>query len=44
MAKDCPKCGLLNPSEAQRCDCGYHFVTQREERSYMERPMTPKAG
>lgn len=21
----CPICGLLNPSEASRCDCGYRF-------------------
>jgi len=21
----CPKCGLLNPETAQRCDCGYDF-------------------
>src|SRR5262245_54183428 len=27
MAKDCPKCGLLNPPNAQRCDCGYDFDT-----------------
>ena len=30
MAKACPKCGLLNPPEGQRCDCGYNFATQRE--------------
>ena len=24
----CPKCGLLNPDEAQRCDCGYDFQTK----------------
>lgn len=27
MAKTCPKCGLTTPAEAQRCNCGYHFVT-----------------
>ena len=27
MAKACPKCGLMSPPEAQRCNCGYHFVT-----------------
>ena len=27
MATACPKCGLLNPPEGQRCDCGYSFVT-----------------
>jgi hypothetical protein len=23
---DCPRCGRLNPPEAQRCDCGYDFL------------------
>jgi hypothetical protein len=23
--KDCPSCGLCNPVEAVRCDCGYDF-------------------
>ena len=27
MATACPTCGLLNPPEGQRCDCGYSFVT-----------------
>ncbi len=22
---DCPKCGLINPESAERCDCGYDF-------------------
>jgi hypothetical protein len=22
---DCPSCGLINPSEARKCDCGYDF-------------------
>lgn len=26
MATDCPRCGLLNPPSAQRCDCGYDLV------------------
>ena len=25
--KDCPKCGLVNPPNAQECDCGYSFST-----------------
>ncbi len=25
--KDCPKCGLVNPPNAQECDCGYSFGT-----------------
>jgi hypothetical protein len=28
-AKDCPRCGLVNPPEARRCDCGYDFVERR---------------
>jgi hypothetical protein len=27
--KDCPRCGLVNPPETLRCDCGYNFATQR---------------
>ncbi len=23
----CPKCGLINPEKAGRCDCGYNFLT-----------------
>ena len=34
-AKDCPKCGLVNPPSAQRCDCGYDFVSRTTERSYL---------
>jgi len=30
--KDCPKCGLADPAETLRCDCGYDFVS---------RPMKP---
>ncbi len=26
MAQDCPQCGLTNPSDARRCDCGYDLV------------------
>jgi uncharacterized RDD family membrane protein YckC len=25
---ECPYCGLINPSEAQVCDCGYNFETR----------------
>jgi len=27
MAKDCPKCGVVIPDEAERCDCGYNYTT-----------------
>lgn len=23
---DCPNCRLINPPEAERCDCGYDFL------------------
>jgi hypothetical protein len=31
-AKDCPKCGLVNPPDAQTCDCGWDFLTSRHGR------------
>jgi len=34
MAKECPACRLLNPDIAERCDCGYDFVTHRIAESY----------
>jgi hypothetical protein len=35
MALDCPKCGLLNPPNAQRCDCGFDFSTGTMQQSYL---------
>ena len=32
--QECPLCGLINPGEALRCDCGYDFQTQSLENSY----------
>jgi hypothetical protein len=26
-AKRCPHCGLFNPASAERCDCGFNFLT-----------------
>src|SRR5207249_1013224 len=40
MVKDCPKCGLVNPPEAQRCDCGYDFTSRQMQGSYL----APKSG
>jgi hypothetical protein len=35
MVQDCPTCGMVNPPEAQRCDCGYDFVARQMKRSYL---------
>jgi hypothetical protein len=35
MVKDCPKCGLVNPPDAQRCDCGYDFISRTVKESYL---------
>jgi len=32
---ECPRCRLLSPPEALRCDCGWDFATQSMERSYL---------
>jgi|GEM_PF-3117835 len=34
-AQDCPRCGLVNPPSAQRCDCGYDFVSRSAQQSYL---------
>jgi hypothetical protein len=26
---ECPRCGLLNPATAERCDCGFQFNPQQ---------------
>jgi hypothetical protein len=31
----CPNCGLINPGSAKRCDCGYDFITFKQEKSYL---------
>ena len=33
--KKCPNCGLINPPEAQRCDCGYDFRLGKVATSYL---------
>ena len=37
---ECPRCGLINPDSAQRCDCGYDFQTQTVERPYFKQELT----
>jgi hypothetical protein len=34
--KHCPKCRLVNSASAQRCDCGYDFVSGTVESSYAD--------
>lgn len=33
-SKQCPRCRLINPSMAQRCDCGYDFAKGTVETPY----------
>ncbi len=35
----CPRCGLINPQTAQRCDCGYDFETKTVEESYYKQAL-----
>jgi len=32
----CPRCRLINPDTAERCDCGYDFSSHTVERPYFK--------
>jgi hypothetical protein len=36
---DCPRCGLINPATASRCDCGYDFQTRTIERPFYQQKL-----
>ena len=36
MARKCPRCGRYNPSDGQRCDCGYDFETRVVEKPHLK--------
>jgi hypothetical protein len=41
---NCPRCGLINPGTAQRCDCGYDFLSKSVQESYFtSTPITSPA-
>ena len=33
--QNCPNCGLINPENALRCDCGYDFASKTMQESYL---------
>ena len=36
-AKKCPGCRLINPPDAERCDCGWDFAASCQKPSYLPR-------
>lgn len=41
---DCPRCKLVNPATAERCDCGYDFGTGTMKTSYLNPAPVPSEG
>jgi hypothetical protein len=44
MSVTCPRCGLFNPDEALRCDCGYDFAAKAVRPSYLTEHVVQKHG
>jgi uncharacterized RDD family membrane protein YckC len=42
MTMKCPRCGLINPETALRCDCGWDFGTGTAKESYLGKEATLK--
>ena len=42
--KNCPKCALVNPDSAQRCDCGWDFNTQTVQDSFITSQSPEETG
>jgi hypothetical protein len=39
---NCPRCNLINPPDAVRCDCGYDFLSRKgglEQRKFLFKPL-----
>jgi len=37
--RKCPRCGLFNPENAQRCDCGYDFQKGTVKKAYFKQEL-----
>lgn len=40
----CPKCKLVNPDDAERCDCGYDFTTGETRQPLFQDERTGEIG
>jgi hypothetical protein len=43
VGKQCPVCGLFSPGIAERCDCGYNFITAKATAAVEEFSLFPVA-